>query len=159
MKTKTITIERIFSAPLTKVWSAWTVPEQMKKWWGPKDFTAPSIEIDLRVGGKYLNCMRGAMAPGGPLQDFWSAGEYKEIVPLQKIVASDYLCDEHGNKIRPSEVGMPGDWPDEMLVMANFESLGEQTKIALVHEGYPEEMFELASVGWNQSLDKLEAIF
>lgn len=49
-----ITISRVFDAPREKVWKAWTDPELIKKWWGPKDFTAPRIEIDFRVGGKYL---------------------------------------------------------------------------------------------------------
>jgi len=42
-------IERLFSASRAKVWKAWTIPDQVKRWWGPKDFTAPFAEIDLRV--------------------------------------------------------------------------------------------------------------
>ena len=50
------------------------------KWWGPKGFTAPFCEIDFRVGGKFLCCMR---TPDG--QEGWNAGEYHEIVLHEKI--------------------------------------------------------------------------
>ena len=46
-----LVIERVLDAPRERVWEAWTDPEQMKKWWGPKDFTAPTVEIDLKEGG------------------------------------------------------------------------------------------------------------
>ena len=52
-------ITRIFNAPCKLVWKAWTEPEYVKNWWGPKDFTCPDAKIDFRVGGKYILCMRG----------------------------------------------------------------------------------------------------
>lgn len=64
-----ITISRIFDVQRKKAWKAWTDPEEVKKWWGPKDFTAPEIEIDLKVGGRYLYCMRGA-GLDGVVKDF-----------------------------------------------------------------------------------------
>ena len=76
-----LTITRIFDAPRDLVWKAWTDPEYYKKWWGPTYFTAPISKIDLRVGGKYLSCMRG---PDG--KDYWSTGVYREIVPLERLV-------------------------------------------------------------------------
>ena len=39
-----LVIERIFDAPVDLVWQAWTDPEHIKRWWGPKDFTAPVIK-------------------------------------------------------------------------------------------------------------------
>ena len=42
---------QIFNAPLSKVWKAWTEPESVMKWWGPENFTAPVVKIDLKVGG------------------------------------------------------------------------------------------------------------
>lgn len=153
-----ITIERVFDAPVERVWKAWTEPEQIKSWWGPKDWSAPSVTTDFRVGGKFLYCMRGAMGPGQPEQDNWSGGEYKEIIPMQKIVATDYFTDAEGNKISPKEIGMPGEWPDEMRVTVTFEDLGGKTKLTVFHEGHPREIAEMAEMGWNQSLDKLAAI-
>ncbi|MES2930740.1 MAG: SRPBCC domain-containing protein [Patescibacteria group bacterium] len=153
-----ITIERVFDAPVEKVWKAWTEPEEIMKWWGPKNWTAPVVKTDFKVGGTFLYCMRGTMGPGIPEQDNWSGGEYKEIVPLQKIVATDYFTDPEGNKISSNDVGMPGKWPDEMRVTATFEDMGGKTKLTLFHEGHPAEIAEMAKMGWNQSLDKLAAI-
>jgi uncharacterized protein YndB with AHSA1/START domain len=153
-----IEIERIFNAPVEKVWKAWTDPEEIMKWWGPKDWTAPSAKSDFRVGGKFLYAMRGAMTPGGPIQENWSGGVFKEIIPMQKIVASDYFTDAQGNKISAKDIGMPGEWPDEMTITVTFKDMGDKTKLTIFHEGHPDEIAEMAMIGWNQSLDKLAAI-
>src|SRR5512134_2988905 len=79
-----LVITRVFDAPRELVWKAWSEPEHFKRWWGPKGFTCPVCQIDFRVGGKFLGCMR---SPEG--QDFWSTGVYKEIVPLERIVSTD----------------------------------------------------------------------
>lgn len=152
-----INIERIFDAPVERVWKAWTEPDQIMKWWGPKDWSAPVVKVDFKVGGTFLGGMRGAMGPGMPEQDNWSGGVYTEIVPLKKIVSTDYFTDAEGNKISAREMGMPGEWPEEMLVTVTFEDVGGKTKLTLLHEGHPAEIFEMAELGWNQSLDKLAA--
>ena len=150
-----VVISCMLDAPREKVWKAWTEPETIRKWWGPKDFTAPAATIDLRVGGTYLYCMRGAPGPGAPKQDFWSTGTFQEIIPMKKIVASDHFADKDGNIISPKDVGMPGEWPEEMLVTVTFEDAGKDTtKLTIVHKGHPKEILEMANAGWNQSLDK-----
>jgi uncharacterized protein YndB with AHSA1/START domain len=157
--TNTLVITRIFDAPRELVWKMWTEPEMMKKWWGPKDFTAPSINIDFNVSGKILACMRGANAPGAPIRDFWSTGTYKEIIPMEKIVVTDSFADEQGNIVNASYYGMSGDFPMELLITLTFEEVdGGKTRMTLKHEGMPTgEMGDGAKVGWNQSFDKLEA--
>lgn len=157
-KPKGIHIVRTFDAPVEKVWRVWTEPEHIKKWWGPKDFTAPVAKIDFRVGGKFTYCMRG---PEGTefAKDMYSGGEFKEIVPLKKIVMTDYFADEDGNWVSAKDFGMPGEgWPDKMLVTVTFEELpGNKTKMTLHHEGHPASMEGDANTGWNQSLDKFAA--
>jgi len=146
-----LTITRVFDAPRGKVWKAWTDPEELKKWWGPKNFTAPVSKIDLRVGGKYLSCMR---APDG--KDYWSTGVYREIVPMERIVVTDSFADEKGNVVPASHYGMTEDFPLELLVTVTFEQLGNKTKMVLRHEGIPEGMMrELTETGWSESFDKL----
>jgi uncharacterized protein YndB with AHSA1/START domain len=157
MATKTLHITRIFNAPREKVWAAFTEPAQVTKWWGPKDFTAPMAKIDFKVGGKYLFCMHG---PAGSQfdQDMYSGGEYLEIVPMEKIVCTDNFTDSEGNVVDPKSVGMPGEWPEQMVVTFTFEDAGEgKTKLTLAHAGHPAEIASDAEAGWNQSLDKLEA--
>ena len=92
-------IERVFDAPRQLVWNAFKEPELVMQWWGPDYFTSPSVQIDFRVGGKYLYCMRG---PDGT--DYWSGGTYKEIVPLEKLVCVDAFANEHGEKIDPTSM-------------------------------------------------------
>lgn len=146
-----LVVERIFDATVEKVWSAWTEPEHLKKWWGPKGFTTPECRLDLREGGKYLFCMR---SPEG--QDFWSTGKYLEIVPLKKIVCTDSFSDKDGNVVPASNYGMEADLPDEMYVTVTFESLGGKTKMNLKHDGFPEgNMKEMTSTGWHELFDKL----
>lgn len=146
-----IVINRVFDLPISKVWQAWTEAEAFKKWWGPKDFTCPSSKMEARVGGKYLNCMRG---PDG--KEYWSTGAVKELIPERKLVVTDSFSDEKGNIKSASEYGMPGDWPKELLITVYFEEADGATKMKLRHEGVPEEMREDCIKGWNESLDKLE---
>jgi uncharacterized protein YndB with AHSA1/START domain len=148
---KELTITRIFDAPRELVWKAWTEPERFKRWWGPKDFTAPFCTIDFRVGGVYLNCMRW---PDG--KDYWSTGVYREIVPMERIVYTDSFADEKGNVVPATHYGMSADIPLEMLVTVTFEEQKGKTKMTLRHAGFPAgTMSDMANAGWNQSFDKL----
>lgn len=151
-----LVIERVFDAPREKVWQAWTDPEMAKKWWGPKDFTAPHAEIDLREGGKYLLCMYGAAGPGQEKREFWSTGTYEKIVPMEKLKMTDSFSDEKGNVVPASHYGMKGDWPLELKVKVKFEDAEGGTKMTLKHKGIPAgENREGARMGWSQSFDKL----
>lgn len=147
-----LAITRTVDAPREKVWVAWTDPELLRRWHGPKHFTAPVIELDLRYGGKYLFCMRSAEG-----KDYWSTGTYREIVPNEKLVCTDSFADAQGNVVPGSYYGMGEDFPIEMLVTVTFEDDAGRTKMTLLHEGMPGgEMGEMAKQGWNESLDKLE---
>ena len=153
-QTRDLVIERIFNAPRELVWKAWTDPEMLMRWWGPKQFTAPACKLDFRVGGAYLYCMR---SPEG--QDYWSTGVFREIVLLEKIVQTDSFADEQGNVVPATHYGMSEDFPLELLVTVTFEDLGGRTKLTLRHAGMPAgKDAEGAGIGWNESLDKLAAL-
>ncbi len=146
-----LVITRIFDAPRDLVWKEWTEPERVRRWWGPKGFTAPVVQIDLRVGGKYLYCMR---SPEG--QDYWGTGVYREIVPPERIVSTDSFSDERGNVVPAAYYGLNPDYPMEMLVTVTLEDQGGKTRFTLRHEGSPSgEERDSMRDGWNQSLDKL----
>lgn len=148
-----LVITRIFDAPRELVWRAWTDPGLFVRWWGPKVFTAPVSMIDLRVGGRYLHCMR---APDG--KDYWSTGVYREIVPMKRIVATDSFADERGNVVPASYYGMPGRMPTEMLVTVTFAARGTGTVMTMRHRGFPaKKTREMAGAGWSESFDKLAA--
>jgi uncharacterized protein YndB with AHSA1/START domain len=150
-----LVIERVFDAPRELVWKAWTEPELVMRWWGPKGFTAPAAEIDFRVGGKILFAMQSPdFNEGRPI---WSTGVYREIVPLERIVMTDSFADEDGNVVPATHYGMGSDFPLEMLVTVTFEDLDGKTKMTLRHEGLPAGDKDDAGVGWNESFDKLAA--
>jgi uncharacterized protein YndB with AHSA1/START domain len=149
-----LVITRVFDAPRELVWKAWTEPERMKKWWGPKGFTSPVSKIDLQVGGKYLNCMR---SPEG--KDYWSTGVYREVVAPERLVMTDSFADAEGNVVPATYYGMSTDFPLELQVTATLEEHEGKTKMTLRHVGIPAgEMSELTGAGWNESFDKLAEI-
>lgn len=151
MMDQELVITRLFDAPRKLVWKAWTDPEHFKLWWGPKDFTCPFCEMDLRVGGKYLNCMRSPES-----QDYWTTGVYKEIVPFERIVYTDSFADAEGNVVPATHYGMDPDFPLETLVTVTFEDDNGKTRMTLKHAGMPAgETSEQAGAGWDQSFDKL----
>jgi len=53
-------------------------------------------------------------------------------------------------------VGMPGDWPRELLITFELQEADGATKLKLTHEGIPDEMHDECVKGWNESFDKLE---
>jgi uncharacterized protein YndB with AHSA1/START domain len=146
-----ILITYLFESPRERIWKAWTEPELLMKWWGPRSFTAPVSKIDLRVGGKYIACMR---SPDG--KDYWSTGTYKEIVKPERLVLTDSFSDAQGKIVPASYYGMSGDWPLELQITVTFEEQGAKTKLTLRHEGLPESPNrELTKAGWIESFDKL----
>ncbi|MCI0649659.1 MAG: SRPBCC domain-containing protein [Chloroflexi bacterium] len=146
-----LVITRIFDAPRELVWKAWTEPEQLRHWWGPKSFTLPVCQVDLRVGGKYLFCMR---SPDG--QNYYSTGVYQKIDPPNEFVCTDSFADEKGNVVPASHYGLDEDFPLELQVTVTFEEIGGKTKMTLKHVGLPAgETAEQTAAGWNESFDKL----
>jgi uncharacterized protein YndB with AHSA1/START domain len=79
-----ILITREFAAPKHLVYRAWTTPELVKRWWSGQRGTVTVAEIDLRVGGRW----RYVIAANGGF-DVGFHGEYREIVPDERIVATE----------------------------------------------------------------------
>ncbi len=153
-ETERMTITRVFDAPRALVWKAWTDPKYVMQWWGPKGFTAPVCEIDFRVGGKFLCCMK---SPEG--QEFWNAGEYHEIVLHEKIVSSMYFSDSKGNKVKPAHYGIEHQAIDDARDVTLFEHFGSgQTRLTFIGNELMEDAENSGQLeGWNQVLDKITA--
>ncbi|QNI35384.1 SRPBCC family protein [Edaphobacter albus] len=149
-------VTRIFDAPRELVWKAWTDPKYIMQWWGPKGFTAPVCEMDFRVGGKLLCCMK---APDGQICG-WNTVEYYEIVPYEKIVSSMYFSDSKGNKIDPAELGIEQESIDGAYDVTLFEDLGNgQTKLTFIGNEPMESAKNSGQMeGWIQILDKVAAV-
>ena len=54
-----IVTTRVFDAPRATVFEAWTDPEQLKIWWGPKGFTNTFHHCEMRPGGSWSYIMHG----------------------------------------------------------------------------------------------------
>lgn len=148
-------VTRVFDAPRELVWKAWTEPKYVMQWWGPNGFTAPVCNMDFRVGGKFLCCMK---SPDG--QEFWNGGEYHEIVPQEKIVSSMYFSDPEGNKVEPEHYGIEHEAIDGAHDITLFEDLGNgQTKLTFIGNETMEEATKSGQVeGWHQILDKVAGV-
>ena len=80
-----IAITRVFDAPRSLVFDAWTRPELVRRWLlGPEGWSMPVCEIDLRVGGAYRYVWRKAGVP-----DMGMGGVFREIVPPERLVATE----------------------------------------------------------------------
>jgi uncharacterized protein YndB with AHSA1/START domain len=154
-----LVITRVFDAPVERVWQAWSDADDVKRWWGPDFFTCPLAQIDFREGGTSLVCMRAPADFGG--QDNYSTWDYQRIVPLERIEYIHNLCHEHGNKIDPTSVGMPPDFPRDQLQTITFKRLGDnQTELTVREHGWtPGQMMDMSRMGMEQCLDKMGAIF
>lgn len=154
--TEDIIVKRIIDAPVEMVWDAWTKPEHIKMWWGPKDFTSPTCEVDLREGGKFLFCMHAPDYLGG--EDSYSAGTYEKIVALERLEFTQSMADKDGNIIDPVSVGMPETFPKETRTVVSFKKIkdGTMTELTIVESGHtPDQMYIFALVGLYQSVDKM----
>ena len=152
-----LVITRIFEAPLEAVWKAWTDTAQVRKWWGPTGFTSPSCQIDLREGGKFVFHMRAPQEMNHA--DFYTSGTYQKIVFAELLEFTQHLSDKDGNKINPTTIGMPADFPEEIPSLLAFKRVGAQTELTVIEYGWKlGQMRERSKLGMEQCLDKLATI-
>lgn len=71
---------RLFDAPRPLVWRAWTDPERLAKWWGPRGFTLTTHHMDFTVGGTWKHTMHG------PDRDYPNEIVFLEIQEPERIV-------------------------------------------------------------------------
>jgi uncharacterized protein YndB with AHSA1/START domain len=90
-KSSEIRITRIYDAPVEVVWDAWTDPDQVAQWWGPRGFTLTTHSKDLRPGGSWSYTMHG---PDGV--DYPNKTLYLEVEEHARLV-----YDHGGNDDRP----------------------------------------------------------
>ena len=156
VKKEELVVTRIIDAPVDIVWKAWTEPEHVMHWWGPKDYTSPSAKIDLRVGGKYVFAMQAPQEQGGQVS--YTGGVYQRIVPMQLLEFTQGLSDADGNAIDPAQIGMPADFPKELHTVVAFRARGDMTELTITQTGWvPSQMFVYALAGTQQQTDKLSA--
>lgn len=89
-----IVLTRVFNAPRELVFDAFTKPELLKRWFGPRGWSLADCEVDLRVGGRWRFVLRG---PGG--EQMGMSGVYREITPPERMVHLEMFDDYPGESV------------------------------------------------------------
>jgi uncharacterized protein YndB with AHSA1/START domain len=134
-------MKRVINAPRLLVFNALTEPDELAKWWGPSGFTAPSVEVDLRVGGSYRITMQ---PPDGDL--FHLSGEFREVDPPARL-AYTFRWEE------------PDPDDRETVVTLSLSDLGESTELIFIQRAFATEgRRALHEQGWTDGLDRLQEL-
>jgi uncharacterized protein YndB with AHSA1/START domain len=137
----TLHLKRVLPATPSVVFKACTEPMTLAKWWGPRGFTIPSIEIDLRVRGRY----RFAMQPPDRAL-FHLTGEFREIDPPSRL-AYTFLWEPPD----PDDV--------ETLVTLSFRDTDGSTEVGLTQGVFATEArWALHEQGWSESFERLREV-
>jgi uncharacterized protein YndB with AHSA1/START domain len=145
-----ILITREFDAPKHLVYKAWTTPELVKCWWSGRRGEMTIAEIDLRVGGKWRYVM---VASGGHEVAFH--GEYREIVPNERIVTTEVY------EGAPEAEGLPEE--EEPLNIITFTEVDGRTTLTLLVETGSKELRDAIidsgmEAGMQEGMDLLEQV-
>jgi uncharacterized protein YndB with AHSA1/START domain len=137
-----VEIVRTIEAPREQVFRAWTDPDELRRWWGPGEFTCPEALVDLRPGGSYRLVMQPTAGEAMVL-----AGTYREVEPPARLVYTWRW-----------ETGPAADG-SESLVTVEFHDRGERTELVLTHSEFPASHGPAPyQMGWEGGLVKFEAL-
>ena len=140
----TLTLRRVFNAPIARVFEAWTKAEVLASWFGPVGFTVTASNIDLRRGGAYHIALRSS--EGTEIKHF---GEYVEVTPPEKLVFTWLLENQ--------ACGGCNNQCAETLVSIDFKRVDESTEVQLTHEHLPsKEAYDGHVYGWSSTFDSFE---
>lgn len=131
-----LVITRTFDAPRELVWKAWTEPECVLHWLGPKGFTGLEFRIDDKAGGTWLSRMRG---PDG--KELVNGGRVLEYVEPERL-SFTFKWDDGGQEETTIEITLTG--RDGKTEMTFRQGLFETTESRDGHNG-----------GWSESFEKL----
>ncbi len=135
----TLTIKRVFDAPIQLVWEAWTQPDHIASWWGPKGMETKVIEHNFTVGRNWKYSM---VMPDG--NEFIADGVYSKITEFKEIFSSA--------NFKPMTEGVE--------IQAIFELSGDKTNFTfnIVHptEAYCQQQEKMGFMnGWGSVFDRL----
>ncbi|HTQ63428.1 MAG TPA: SRPBCC domain-containing protein [Puia sp.] len=154
---KQLTISRIFEASVEEVWKMWTEPEYVMQWWGPDKFTCPLADIHFKEGETSLVCMKAPDEFGG--QASYSIWAYTKIILHQHIEFIQNLADENGIKQKPTALGMPPDFPEDIRTVVTFKVIGtDKTEMTVTEYADFGQITHFAKLGLEQSLAKAALI-
>lgn len=136
-----LVITRLFDAPRDLMFRMWTDVRHAMHWWGPRNYPAVHMEMDVRPGGKWRHCLR-AISDG---RELWQRGEFREVTAPERLVFT-FAWEEDGK---------PG---QDMLVTVTFTDENGKTRMTFHHAPF-QSIGERDghTVGWNSAFDRLDA--
>ncbi|MEP6969548.1 MAG: SRPBCC family protein [Betaproteobacteria bacterium] len=138
MTTGTVRLHRVLRAPPERIYRAFLDPDAMAKWLPPYGFTCKVHHMDAKVGGTF----RMSFTNFGTGNGHSFGGEYRELVPFERICYTDKFDD-------PNLRG-------EMKTTVTLTPISCGTAIDIVQEGIPEVIpTEMCYLGWQESLVQL----
>ncbi len=141
MNNNKVTLHRVLSASIEKVYKAFTDADAMAAWLPPYGFVAKVHNMEVKVGGTYR--MSFTNFTTGSSHSF--GGEYLEIIPNQLLKYTDKFDDPN----------MPG----QMITTIQLKKVLCGTELIATQEGIPDAIpTEMCYLGWQESLDKLKRL-
>ena len=142
-----VEVEGFFGASASRLFQAWTDPDEVLKWFGPGETPLASVRIDLRAGGSW----EFAYAEGDTYKDVLR-GEYIEVTPNKSLVFT--WIHERTQNTGEIETTAPSQ------VSLSFEELRSGVRLRLTHKRIVTEGGRLGvSRGWSMSFEKLSDMF
>ncbi|MGD2134434.1 MAG: SRPBCC domain-containing protein [Maricaulaceae bacterium] len=140
MSTHELRLTRDFNAPRDVLFDAWTTAEKLALWFGPPGVTVDEAEADPRPGGRYRIKMTGMED-----QVHEVTGVYSEVKPPEQLAFTWAWTQEDGSR------------GAETTVDVTFESLGDGTRVTILHRGFTETaQRDHHAQGWTGCLEGLE---
>jgi uncharacterized protein YndB with AHSA1/START domain len=152
-----VVLTRDFAAPRALLFAAWSVPQHLAAWWGPRGFTNRT-EVDARPGGHFRITMIAADGTEYPMK-----GVYREVVPPERLVYTNDLSEhpeEWHDQIDPGRDRSKGRPALDPVTTVTFEERGERTRVTVRMRFATRAMRDSfvkmgMNGGWNQSFDRL----
>jgi uncharacterized protein YndB with AHSA1/START domain len=148
---------RVFDAPRDQVFDAWTKPEKMAQWWGPKGAKVIKSDMDFRPGGTYHYCMTTPFTT----EPMWGKFLYKEIDKPKRLEFITQFSDEKGGI---GQHPLSPTWPKQSYSIITFEEEGVgKTKLSISWTPYEATEEEIKTFteglpgmqqGWGGTLDQ-----
>jgi len=113
VKGKAIIGERVFDAPRELVWQAWSDPDIITLWWGPRGFSTTTETMEMKPDGIWKFIMHG---PDG--HDYQNKVIYIEVRKPELLVYRHAGEDENEEPVR-------------FHVTVNFDKHGRKTKLSM----------------------------
>lgn len=157
-KLKPFTAIRTFDAPRDLVWKAWTEPDRLAQWWGPKGCTIGIGDFDLRPGGFFHYAM--TYATGASMHGRFL---YRDIAQPRRLVWLNSFATPEGGITRAP---FKSDWPFEVENAVEFEDAHGKTRVSLTSRPFRategeiatfEDFFASMEQGYGGTLDQLAA--